>query len=226
MDASRAVLPTISHTWVEPSSVTVGWWAGTRTIWDGGSDRAAAWDAFRSLGAILPGGSNMNARSQWYQRAFARDDQAATVYYDGVGRARGGIMLSLRQAWFEQVGEPVPALAALLAGWHVSRLDLAADDASLIRMPPSDLYARLPAARSRSRPEHRVLTLSGDGGQKLTIGARVSPRYGRIYVKGERVRHEVELKQHVAGEAWALIAGGAAIADVWVEQYGRLVRWR
>lgn len=226
MDPIKAVLPTISNTWVEPGAVTVGWWAGTRRPDGDGGDRALAWDVFSRLAEVLPGGSNMNARSQWYQRSFARDDQAATVYYDGVGRARGGVMLSLRQRWFEQVADPVPAIAGLLAGWHVSRLDLAADDDNPARMTPADLYARLPAARSRSRPEHRRLMQDYAGGATLSIGSRVSPRYGRIYVKGERIRHEVELKQDAAGSAWALVAAGAELVDVWLAEYGRLVRWR
>lgn len=226
MDSTAALLPTISHTWVEPSAVTIGWWAGTRTVWDDDRGRAAAWDLFRRLEDIHPGGSNMNARSQWYQRAFSRDDGAATVYYDGVGRARDGIMASVRQSWFEQSGLGPEAIMPLVDGWHVSRLDLAADAATDDRLPPADLYARLPAARSRSRPEHRTLTISADGAQKLTIGSRASGRYARIYVKGERVRHEVELKQGYAGEAWQELRGGRSIVAVWADQYGRLVRWR
>lgn len=227
MDATAAVLPTISHTWVEPSQVTVGWWAGTRSVWDNDRGQSLAWDLFRRLGDILPGTSNMNARSQWYQRSFSRDDGAATVYYDGVGRARGGIMASLRQSWFEQANVGPEAIVSLVDGWHVSRLDLAADDANPDRMPPSDLYARLPAARSRSRPEHRTLTLSADGAQKLTIGSRASGRYARIYVKGDRVRHEIELKQDYAGQAWEeLRTGSRPIMAVWADQYGRLVQWR
>ena len=231
MDTSGPVLPTNSHTWVEPSRVTVGWWAGTRSVWadEGGSDngRAIAWDLFSRLAALLPGPSNMNARSQWYQRSFGRDDGAATVYYDGVGRARGGVMLSVRQSWFEQSAGNAGTIGPLVDGWHVSRLDLAADDTDPNRCLPSDLYALLPAARSRSRPEHRALTISADGAQKLTIGSRASGRYARIYVKDERVRHEIELKQGYAGEAWsALRTGDQTIAAVWADQYGRLVRWR
>jgi hypothetical protein len=226
MDATAQVLPTISHTWVEPSQVTIGWWAGTRSLWDGDIGQREAWDVFSRLGERLPGPSNMNGRSQWYQRSFARDDGAATVYYDGVGRARGGIMLSLRQSWFEQAEVEVGWLAELVDGWHVSRLDLAADDTAPNRCTPADLYGRLPAARTRSRPGNQTLTVSRDGDQKLTIGSRVSPRYARIYVKGERVRHEVELKQDVAGSTWDRLRSGQSLDAAWREQYGRLIEWR
>jgi len=182
---------------------------------------------FRTLGDLLPGGSNMNARSQWYGRAFARDDNAATVYYEGVGRARGSVMLSIRQSWFEQLpGDPVPSIAPMLTGWHVSRVDLAADTPADTALPPAELYARLPTARSRSRSAHRVLTMAWDGAQKLTIGSRASERYVRVYIKGDRIRHELEMKGVAAGDAWAALAGGATPARVWTAEYGRVVQWR
>jgi len=204
----------------------VGWWAGTTRPDAADGGKRAAWEVFERLGSLHPGTSNMTVRSQWFQRAFARDDGSAIVHYDGVGRARGSIMTSLRQRWFEESGASIASLAGLLDGWRVSRLDLAADTAAPERIHPAALYAMLPTARSRSRAEHRVLTQNHAGGATLTIGSRVSPRYVRIYVKGERVRHELELKQAVAGEAWALVAAGTHLIDVWAEQYGRLVRWR
>lgn len=230
MDATTGLLPPFSHTGVEPSAVSVGWWAGTREIWDGGQsgdgEQAAAWDLFRRVQAIAPGGSNLRARSQWYQRSFSRDDGTATVYYAGVGSARGSIMLTLRQSWFESV--PALAVADLLGlvqGLRVSRLDLAADVSGDRRLTPRTLYGQLPAARSRSRPANRVLTVAWDGAEKLTIGSRASDRYLRIYVKGERVRHEVECKGDVARAAWAAIAAGAGLESVWRDQYGRVVEW-
>jgi hypothetical protein len=135
-------------------------------------------------------------------------------------------MVSIRQSWFEQChGDPVPLVGGMTAGWHVSRLDLAADARTADRSTPSHLYSMLPTARSRSRAEHRVLQTDWAGNEKLTIGSRVSPRYARIYVKGERVRHEVELKQGAAGGAWARLLAGATPMGVWAEEYGRLVRW-
>ena len=226
MESTAAVLPTRSDTWVEPSAVTLGWFAGTRAHWAEDRGQAAAWDLFRRLLDVWPGGSTMNVRSQWYQRGFARDDGACAVLYDGVGRARDGIMVTLRQGWFEATGAGVPDVAPLVDGFHVSRLDLAADDDSPARMPPATLYARLPAARSRSRPEHRVLTQNWGGGETLAIGSRASGRYARIYVKGERVRHELELKQEYAGAAWTALREGQPIMAVWADHYGRLVRWR
>lgn len=227
MHATAPVLPPISHTGVEPSQVTLGWWAGTRQVWDGESDQSLAWAVFSGLGDIVPGGSNLNSRSQWYQRSFARDDAAATVYYGGIGDARGTVMLSIRQSWFEQGPEdPVDALRLLLANWRTSRVDLAADVTHPDRLTPATLYDRLPAARSRSRPANRVLTCDWSGGQKLTLGSRSSDRYVRVYAKGERVRHEIELKRAPATEAWSALLAGASPRAVWAEQYGRVVEWR
>lgn len=226
METTAALLPTISHTWVEPSQVSVGWLAWTRSGLEAAADRAGAWDVFSRLADLLPGPSNLNSRSQWYQRSFARDDGAATVYYDGVGRARGSLMVSVRQSWFEQAGDLVDQLAGLVGDGHVSRLDLAADDTAPDRSSPRNLYDLLPTARSRSRLAHRSLTLTGDGGQKLTIGSRASARYARIYVKGDRVRHEIELKQDAAGAAWGALVAGSAVAETWAREYGRLVAWR
>ena len=233
-----AVLPTNSHTWVEPSDVTVGWWSGTTHPgeWDGDTpeDRAtlpdvrAAWSMFSDLQARLPGPTNSLVRSKWYGRGWGRDDGAMQVFYAGVGRARGSVMLSARQSWWEQADAPdlIAWFGALTRGWHVSRLDLAADDRAPDHLTPRALYDRLPAARSRSRPEHRALTTDWAGNEKLTIGSRASARYGRIYVKGERVRHELELKQDVAGRAWVQLTNGVSVPRVWADEYRRLVEWQ
>jgi DNA relaxase NicK len=73
-----------------------------------------------------------------------------------------------------------------------------------------------------------VLTVDAAGGEKLTIGSRVSPRYGRIYLKDDppRVRHELELKQDVAGQAWDLYRAGFDLGAIFAAEYGRLVEWR
>jgi DNA relaxase NicK len=65
-----------------------------------------------------------------------------------------------------------------------------------------------------------------EGDQKLTIGSRVSDRYVRVYVKGERVRHEIELKHAPAVDAWAALLGGVGVREVWADHYGRVVLWR
>lgn len=230
--ATTGVLPTRSHTWVEPSSVTLGWLAGTRQVWqstEGPADeRAAAWDAFARIRDRYPQPNNMNARTTYYRRGFAMDDGCAAVLYDGIGRAAGGVMVTLRQGLFEQLGpESSWALVVeLLPGMHVSRLDLAADASGSDCLSPAVLFGLLPAARSRSRLDNRVLTVDAAGGEKLTIGSRASERYLRVYVKGDRIRHEVELKQATAGAAMVRLAAGEPIPKVWAEEYGRIVAWR
>jgi hypothetical protein len=168
----------------------------------------------------------MLGRSTYYRAGFAFDDGQASVLYDGLGRAAGGVLVSLRQTLFERLGPSasLDLVARLAPGLHTSRLDLAAD-AAADTCRPTDLFAMLPAARSRSRREHRVLTVDGAGGEKLTIGSRSSERYLRVYVKGERIRHEVELKQAAARAALGRVLRGEALANVWASEYGRLVQW-
>jgi len=231
MESTYGVLPTRSHTWVEPSSVAYGWLAGTRQVWaDGGgqeSERATAWELFSTLRDAIALPSNMTARATYYRRGFAFDDGTAAVFWDGIGRAAGGVMLTVRQTAFERLGDVGSAelVGRLVPGLHVSRLDLAADADSDAQTPDA-LYAMLPTARSRSRAEHRVLTVDWAGGQKLTVGSRSSERYLRVYVKGAVVRHELELKQGAAGAAMERLRAGAELVTVWRDEYGRLVRWR
>lgn len=229
---TTALLPTYSHTWVEPSEVTLGWLAGTRTIWDdaaseSGHERRVAWDLFAAVREVAPGPCTMTVRSTYYRQGFAFDDGSASVLYEGIGRAAGGVLLSLRQRLFERLGpDGSLALVRLLSvGLHASRLDLAADGPAESLCHPSDLYSLLPAARSRSRRAHQVLTVDREGGEKLTIGSRASERYLRAYLKGEWVRHELELKQGAAGRGLAGILGGVALVDVWAAEYGRLIEW-
>jgi hypothetical protein len=213
--------------------VTFGWLAGTQSIWDDGStesghERAVAWDLFSRIHAVLPGACTMDVRTTYYRRGFALDDGSAAVVYEGIGRAAGGVMLSVRQGGFDRLG-PADSLALvrlLAPGLHVSRLDLAADGPASDLLHPSDLYAMLPAARSRSRPASRVLTVNWGGGATLTVGSRASERYLRAYVKGERIRHELELKQAAARAALDYILGGGSLASAWADQYGRLVQWQ
>ena len=207
--------------------MTIGWLAGTRRLWDTGEDeQVAAWAMFAPLRDALGLGSSMTARTTYYRRGFAFDDGTAGVFWDGIGRAAGGVMLTMRQTAFERLGEAAwPLVVGLTAGLHVSRLDLAADVAADASLTPVELYGLLAAARSRSRREHQVLTVDRSGGEKLTLGSRASESYLRVYVKGERIRHELELKQGAAGTAMARLLAGESLADVWASGYGRVVRW-
>lgn len=236
MNATTQVLPTRSLTWVEPSTVTFGWLAGTVSIWtaaDGGppsrdTERSVAWDLFAQMRDALPLPSTSRVRATWYREGFATDDGTYAVFYGGLGRAAGGVMATVRQTMFERLGpEASWALVGGLApGLHASRLDLAADGPLGELLPPSGLYALLPAARSRSRRASQVLTVDQAGGEKLTVGARSSARYLRCYCKGDRIRHELELKQATAGSALARILSGESLLSVWAAEYGRLVEWR
>ena len=230
MDATTDVLPTRSHTWVEPGDVSLGWLAGTRSVWDTDeNERAVAWDAFRVLHDWLGGPTTMHVRTTYYRKGFALDNGSAAVLYDGVAAAAGGVMLTVRQGAFEQVAPEGLGLfrAAMKLLGRVSRLDLAGDDRAS-RRTPAQLYDLLPAARSRSRLASRQLTLTANGESKLTVGARMSERYLRCYVTDKRpgvVRHELELKGSAAAESAARILGGATLFDVWADQYRRLVAW-
>jgi hypothetical protein len=189
-------------------------------------DRAAAWEVFRTLQGLRPGPSNSLTRAQWFEHAFAMDDGSFAVLYGGVGRARGSIMLTARQRLFDDAPDAARVVAGLTGGWHTSRVDLTADVSAGVAATPSMLFAMLSTARSRSRLEHRVLTVNGAGGETLTLGSRASARYLRVYVKGDRIRHELELKQDAAGAAWDLIRAGFDPAGVFVAEYGRVVQWR
>ena len=230
-EATTALLPTFSHTWVEPSAVTVGWFAGTRQVWAVGEgpadERQAAWELFAQVRDAAPGESSMLARSTYYRQGFSMDDGSCSVLYDGIGRAAGSVLLSARQALFERLGSEAWALVVALApGLHVSRLDLAADAEGSSTLRPSALYGLLPAARSRSQRVHQVLTVDRGGGEKLTLGSRSSERYLRVYVKDQRVRHELELKQGAARAAMGRLLTGASLAGVWAQEYVRVVEWR
>jgi len=230
MDATKPLPPTNSLTWVEQANVTLGWLAGTVNLWDGGgSEGAVALGLFRELQDWLGGTSNQNARSTYYRRGFGLDSGAASVLYDGIGGASGTAMVSVRQSAFEEVGSEALALfdwvTRRLA--RVSRVDLAGDD-SIPHRTPAQLYALLPAARSRSRLASRELTQRANGESKLVVGARASPRYLRCYVSLDRagvVRHELELKAAVAMSASARIRAGETLRDVWWSEYVRLVEW-
>jgi hypothetical protein len=173
--------------------------------------------------------SNQRVRSHWYGRGLGRDDGSAAVYFDGIAGARGTVMLVLRGGFFERLGQlPPDELRALCAGFECRRVDLAADLYDADGLSPADLYARLPAARLRSRPANQQLQMNRAGGQTLTLGARVSALYVRIYVKAdpERVRHEVECKDDLAPVVWGRLLAGDDPAVVWADVYGRAVLWR
>lgn len=210
--------------------MSLGWLAGTRQVWaDDGTEQAVAWDLFRTMQGFLPGPSAMGVRSHYYQKGLALGDGGATILYEGVGDARGTVMLTVRQRGFEQAADAALDLFRWVVGHcaRVSRLDLAGDS-RLTERTPASYYELLPAARSRSRLASRVLTRSWSGEEKLTVGARVSDRYLRLYQTEARpgvVRHELELKGAAAGSAVGSIVGGASLFDVWSDQYRRLVEW-
>jgi DNA relaxase NicK len=142
-----------------------------------------------------------------------------------MGGARGTVYVEVRQSVWE-TGVPGDLEAWLLGSVRPTRIDLAVDGYGSDRPGPAALFRRLPAAETRTHRRSWVLTVDGDGGEKLTVGARSSDRYLRVYVKGAgRVRHELELKGAIArGAAEALVAGGDR-ASLFSAEYGRIVRW-
>jgi hypothetical protein len=205
--------------------VSLGWYAGTGTVWDGGPpEKSVALDYFLRLHALLPGPSTSTARSQWYRAGYALDSGAFAVMYEGVGSAAGGVMVTVRQSALDALGDAaLPSMLALSERLRAARVDLAADCPPA--PPPSDLYRRWPAARSRSRPANVVLMQNQGGGETLTIGSRASDRYLRCYVKGSVVRHELELKHGLADGVWSRLREGESMQRVWESEYVRLVRW-
>jgi DNA relaxase NicK len=135
--------------------------------------------------------------------------------------------VTVKQAAWESLSPAVALHLAqdLLDELTVTRLDLAGDDHSVGRASPEDLYALAPRARTRVHRRNIALTVDLGGGAKLTVGARSSALYLRVYVKGDRTRHELELKGAAALRAVTMFGASASWGAIWADEYARLVRW-
>lgn len=144
-----------------------------------------------------------------------------------MGGASGSVYFEIRQSIFEGAGVPDDLVPWLLGqGVRASRVDLAVDLHGPGWPTPATLYQYLPAAETRTQRRTWELTTNWDGGEKLTVGARSSERYLRVYVKGDQwVRHELELKQAAALRASETLRVGGPLAPLFAAEYGRTVRW-
>jgi len=220
-------LPPVSNTGVEPSSVTVGWLAGTIRPGEPSAIEKLPFDLARVMSAHLPGGSQMGAAFHWYGKSLRGSQGEWSVGYEGVGDARGTCQVVLRQAAIETAPELVLALLGL--GLRASRLDLAGDVHGDVARPRW-FFDRRHLARTRTHVGQWVFREDGTGLTSLTLGARASERHARVYDKptadGWRVRHELELKGTLAAAIAGRLLTGSDPATLWREEYGRLVQWR
>lgn len=227
-EPSTPVLPPSSNTGVEPDMTSVGWLtASHRPEWLDG----APLDPFvvaRLVADHRPGGSTMGYGSTWYGKGIHADDGTWTVLHDGVGGARGSLVVTLRGTATEACPELV--LAVLRLGMRASRVDLTGDvHDGLAR--PRWYFDRRALATTRTHRDRWVITEAGTGLTTLTLGARASDRMARIYDKPFdpehwRVRHELELKGKLAASIGDRLVAGADPAALWRAEYGRLVEWR
>jgi len=202
--------------------VSLSWLAGTTHHDD---DRALGLRLSESLRPWCTGTSQESRGSRHYSKGHRADDWSWSVMWGGLGGASGTVYVEVRQSVWE-CGAPLTLALGLLSILRPSRVDLAADVLGPGFAVPSALFRALPAAETRTHRASWVLTVDGCGGEKLTVGARSSERYLRVYVKGANwVRHELELKGANAGAAADALRAGAAPAAIFSAEYGRVVRW-
>lgn len=220
--ADITFLPPLGPTGVETCPVNVAWVAGTAQAWD--RDSSLGWELSEPLRAM--GGSALEGRgNRHYSKGVRADDWRWVVLWGGQGGAAGTVYVEVRQSVWEG-GAPLSLATWLLSRVRASRIDLAADLIGMRAARPSALFDRRESAWSRTERRGWELTLRGDGGEKLTVGARSSQRYLRVYVKGDDwIRHELEAKGNVARAIAGALQGGRSPRDVFGDEYGRIVRW-
>lgn len=219
--ADITFLPPFTNRGVESGGVSVAWLQASRPAED---DRVAAMRLAMDLG----GPSATGRPIPHYERAIRSDRGLWTVGYCGQGDARGTVAVTLRQSWWEAVGDPGPWLVRLLTvdGFHASRVDLAGDDLRPDAPRPRAYFDRRALAWTRTHRDRWVYREDGAGRQTLNVGAGTSDRQARIYDHAPGcLRHELELRRDVARAAGAALAAGERPAVVWAAEYGRLVRW-
>jgi hypothetical protein len=166
-------------------------------------------------------------RGAHYSAGVRADDWSWSVLWHGLGGAQGTVFATVKQRTFEALaGAALPLAVELLASVRPSRIDLAADCLSAGTPGPAALFERRAAAWTRTRREGWELTTRGDGGEKLTIGARASDRYVRVYTGHGGVRHELEAKGAVAIAIGAALRAAVPPMAIWAAEYGRVVRWQ
>ena len=219
-DVSTTHLPPIGNTGVEPTVTSVGWLAASIRPEDQPPD---PFGLARLCSEHAPGGQAFGRALKWYGRSIRHDAGLWVVGYEGVGSARGTLSVTVSQDGCDAA--PGLVLALLRLGMRASRLDLAGDVHDALARPRS-YFDRRTQARTRTNLARWTYLEAGDGRSTVTIGARSSDRYARIYDKGDgRVRHEVELKGELAAGVAGRLLAGEAVADLWRDQYGRLVQW-
>lgn len=220
IERSSTLLPPIGNTGVEPTVTSVGWLSASLRP-DGVPP-----DPFglaRLCTEYAPGGQTFGRALKWYGKSIRHDAGLWVVGYEGVGTARGTLSITVSQDGCDAAPELV--LALLRLGMRASRLDLAGDVHDALARPRS-YFDRRTQARTRTNLARWTYLEAGDGRSTTTIGARSSDRFARIYDKSDgRVRHELELKGALAAGVADRLLAGETVADLWRDQYGRLVQW-
>jgi hypothetical protein len=200
--------------------VTVGWIGGTMRVVD---PPTLGFDLARRL---IPGGGMLAPGNRHYRSGVRAWDWSAQVLWGGSGSNADTVYVEVRQSAIEDRDDDgAPLVVSLVnAGLRLSRLDLAGDAGAGSRRP-SLFYGMCRAATTRTHRDGWELRQRPDGDERLTIGSRASERYLRIYVKGDVVRHELEMKGKLAAATGAAVHAGQALGPLWEAEYGRLVRW-
>lgn len=200
----------------------ISWVAGTAPV--SGPDVDLGWRLSEPLRAL--GGSMLDGRgNRHYAKGLRAENWAWVVLWGGQGGAVGTVYVEVRQSVWEG-GAPSSLAKFFLSELRPSRIDLACDLVGLGAARPAALYGLRGSAWSRTERRGWELTQRGDGGEKLTVGARSSERYLRVYVKGDDfIRHELELKGAIARATASELVLGAAPRAAFMAEYDRIVRW-
>lgn len=224
-ESTAGFYPPYGHTGVEVAPAHLSWFAGSAVT---DSDADLGRDLSARLRALFPVGTSQGHTSH-YAKGHRADDWSWGVYWSGLGSARGTVYAEVRQGIWEGLADAdAAALAATLtATVRPSRIDLAVD----LRggPPPRWYWDRRALAESRTHRAGWSYTENGAGWQKVTVGARSSTRYLRVYTAASHAgstRHELELKAETARAiAPSLGEWRDALPSGFAAEYGRLVRW-
>lgn len=145
----------------------------------------------------------------FYLHAFAIGQGRGVIHLaEDVGRQ--GVMLVLAGQALAQCDDQQMLLAALAAGWKVTRLDMAYDFLNC----GESIAATYAAYQSvEHQPKRRTTYIESEQGDTLYIGSRSSAKMLRLYNKGAEqrleldwIRLEVEYKAEAASSAAAALA--------------------
>lgn len=210
--AEPTTAPTLSETWVEMTTVGLGWLRGTLRT-----------DPESVMALLRPHLGESSARSggtRWFRQSAYLADRRVVVAWDGIGQAAGRVMVDVTQTALDGLGwEGSRALLSDLlgAGFRASRVDLYVDDrrerrasARVVRGAVVDRQYVSHADPGGYREDDHT------GAATAYLGSRESERFLRVYDKDPngfdpRTRYELETKGEVARLVASAVAAAPAV---------------